>query len=73
MDHAVDRVQELGDAVGRDQAREDEGMSDAQAFGLGDQAVAENPVADEDEADPGVGPEHVGGREQDVVVPLPLE
>ena len=73
MDDRVDRVEQLGNPVGRDQPGEVEGVAEPQPLGLGDQAVAEDAVADEDEADLGIGLEDVGSGEQDVVVPFPLE
>ena len=52
---------------------EDERAADAQPLEVGDQAVAEDAVADPDEPDLRVGREHLGGDGDDVVVPLELE
>ena len=48
-------------------------MADAQPLEVGDQAVAEDAVADEDEPDLRIGRQDRGGDGQDVVVPLELE
>ena len=58
---------------GRHQPSEDERVADAAPLEVGDQPIAEDAVADPDEADLGVGREHVGGDGDDVVVPFELK
>ena len=50
-----------------------DGVADAQPLGVGLEAVAQDPVANEDEPNARVRGEDGGGRGEDVVVPLPLK
>ena len=73
MDHGIDAGEELGNPVGRDEPRQDEGGADSQPIEFADQPVAEDAVADPDEPHLGIGLQD-GGRDGDeVVVPLELE
>ena len=73
MDHRIDGTEEFGNAIGRHQAREDERSTDPQPIEFGDQAVAEDPVADPDEPDLRVLREDSRRDREDIVVTLQLE
>jgi hypothetical protein len=73
MDHRVDRAEEFGNPVGGNQAGEEKGVTQAQAFNLSHQPIAQNAIADEHEADVGIGLEDGGSGFEDVIVPLAFE
>ncbi len=73
MDDRIDGPEQFGNAIGRDQAREDERSPDPQPIEIGDQAVAEDPVTDPDEPDLRVLRDDSRRDGEDVVVTLQLE